>query len=280
MSIDGSVSRGGADTAAAGRAAIGRRTTAMWLVVAAGVIEVGINLKVLSEAFIPPLVVFSVLLAITTALTVFRHRAWTDLVAGIALGLTTASNAPFIAGGLIKPVATNHEAYGIVALGVGIVGAVAGIAAFVEGRRQAPQVPAFRAPLGELLAILVTGVLIGAFYIATMAYAEVQSSPGAGVANGLRAAPTQAPIELTAEAGTFTQHDLSLKAGGGTVYVVNKDNAEHTFDIDLKGKHYSYPVPANSTVAVVLNFDAGTHTYFCAIAGHRSNGMEGKVTAS
>jgi len=278
MSIDATASRGG--TAAAVRAATGHRTTAMWLVVAAGVVSVLINVTVLSSRFIPPVAVFTVLLVVATTLTVLRHRPWTDLTAGIVQAIATATSAPFIVGGLVKPLATSHELEGILALLVGIVGVIAGVAAFVEGRRSAPIVPAFRAPLGEALAILVVGVLVGITYITTVAYAEVQSAPGAGIANGVQVAPAQPPVELTAASATFTQHDLKIKAGSGTVYVVNKDNAEHTFDIDVKGKHYSYPVPPSSTIAVVLNFDAGTYTYYCAISGHRGNGMEGKLTAS
>ncbi|GAC1332686.1 MAG: hypothetical protein NVSMB17_12130 [Candidatus Dormibacteria bacterium] len=266
---------------AAGSAA-SPRTTAMWVVAAAGVLDVLINVKVLSSRMIPPVAVFTVLLVVFTALTIARHRPWTDLALGIVLGLHTATSAPFIVEGLWKPVASSHELEGILTVFLGVIGTVAGVAAFVEGRRSGHTVPAFRAPVGELLAVLAAGVLIGVSYITTVAYAEVSSSPtGAhGVANGVVSAPTQAPIELTSENASFLQKNLKVQAGAGTVYVVNKDNAEHTFDIDLKGKHYSYPVPAKTTVAVVLDFAAGQYTYYCAISGHRGNGMEGRLTAS
>lgn len=281
MSIDTTVGRGGID-AAAGHTTASPRTTAMWVVAGVGVLDVLINLKLLSTRMIPPVAVFTVLLVIVTALTLFRHRPWTDLATGIVIALHTATSAPFIVEGLWKPLATSHELDGILTILLGVVGIIAGIAAFIEGRRATATVPAFRAPVGELLAVLAAGVLIGVSYITTMAYAEVSSSPAGahGIANGVVSAPAQAPIELTAQGASFNQHDLALKAGGGTVYVVNKDNAEHTFDIDLRGRHYSYPIPANSTVGVVLNFEAGAYTYYCAISGHRGNGMEGKLTVS
>ena len=62
--------------------------------------------------------------------------------------------------------------------------------------------------------------------------------------------------------------------------MVNADPNPHTFDIELDGRVRSYPVPARSTTAVVLNLPAaGTYTYWCAIPGHRST-MEGTLTVS
>jgi plastocyanin len=214
-------------------------------------------------------------------LNVFRPRAWTYLFGGTVLLLFTASNAPIIVDGLLHPVATDHQWDEVVALFTGAAGSMAGVAAFVESRRPGSAVPAFRAPVGEVLAVALVGALLGASYIGLVAYHEVQASPGAGVRNGVVAAPTQAPVELAAQGSVFQQKHLQVRTGPGTVYVVNHDAAAHTFDIDLGGAHYSYPVPANSTVAVVLNFSsAGRYTYYCAIAGHRANGMEGTLAVT
>jgi plastocyanin len=127
---------------------------------------------------------------------------------------------------------------------------------------------------------LTIGALIGATVIGLFAYAEVQASPGAGVANGVTSAPIQTPLLLTAQSSRFVERALQLKSGPGTIYVVNRDSGPHTFDIDLAGKHYSYPIPASSTVAVVMNLSAGRYTYYCAIAGHRANGMEGVLSVT
>ncbi|MFN2463732.1 MAG: cupredoxin domain-containing protein [Candidatus Dormibacteria bacterium] len=259
------------------------KTMAMWAVRVALIASILVYAKTLSERFIPPVAVFTVLTVISTALVFLVRRPWPNLVGGIVLGLSTATSFPFIVGGLTDPIATSHQAEGLLGLTLGVAGTIAGVTAFIEARRRTDLVPAFRAPLGEALAILAAGAIVGATYMSAMAYRAVQARPavGGGVANGVESAPVQAPAELTSKDARFVQSSLTFKTGAATVYLVNKDNAEHTFDIDLQGKHYSYPIPANSTVAAVLNLrSAGTYTYFCAIPGHRGNGMEGKLTAS
>lgn len=257
------------------------RTTAGWVAIAAAVVSVLVNFKVLSERLIPPVAVFTVLMVISLVLRFAVRRAWPYIVVAVVLGLSTATSFRFIVSSLTDPLATSHQADGLVALVAGISGTVAGLVAFIETRRKAHVPAAFRAPTGEVLALLVAGALVGATYMSAMAYRAAKAAPSSGVANGVTVAPLQAPVELTSKDARFVQHALAVKTGAGTVYVVNKDNAEHTFDIDLEGKHYSYPVPAGSTVAVVLNFaTAGTHTYYCAIPGHRANGMEGRITVS
>lgn len=281
MAIQGTISSSAAASAAT-EAPTGRRSTAMWLVPVAAIIEVLITIEVQRNVgLIPPLVVFGVLLAAVAVVNIVRPRGWTYLTGGIILTLFTATNAPIIIDGLLNPVATAHQWDEVVALFTGIAGSVAGIAAFVEARRPARLRPAFSSPAGEALAIGLVGALVGASYIGLAAYREVQASPGAGVANGVQSAPTQAPVQLAAQGSVFQQKALEVRTGSGTIYVVNHDAAPHTFDTDLGGRHYSYPIPANSTVAVVLNFSAaGRYTYFCAIAGHRANGMEGTLTVT
>ena len=74
-------------------------------------------------------------------------------------------------------------------------------------------------------------------------------------------APAQAPVELDAIGTTFSQKTLQLRTGPGTVYVVNADSGPHTFDIELNGRILSYPVPARSTTAVVLDLAGGRHVH-------------------
>jgi plastocyanin len=258
------------------------RSTAMWVLPAFAAIQIIIMLDVLRQAFIPPLVVFSALTTAALIAMLVRPGRWTYLAGAIVFILVTAGNAPIIIDGIIHPVASDHQWKETVALIVGVAGSIAGIAAFIEARGRAAIVSPLRSPLGEVAVALTMGALIGATAIGLFAYAEVQASPGAGVANGVTSAPTQAPVLLTARSSRFVEHALQLKSGPGTVYVVNRDSGPHTFDIDLGGTHYSYPIPANSTVAVVMNLSAGRYTYYCAIAGHRANGMEGilSVTSS
>jgi plastocyanin len=120
-------------------------------------------------------------------------------------------------------------------------------------------------------------VLVGASYVSISGFSTLEHTPGLGVANGVVAAPAQPPVELDAVGSTFTQKTLQLSTGPGTIYVVNVDAVPHTFDISIDGRLVSYPVPAHSTAAAVLDLPAaGTYTYWCAVPGHRST-MEGSL---
>jgi hypothetical protein len=209
------------------------RSTAMWLMPIAAVVEALITVSVmLSIGFIPPLVVLLVILGALAALGFVRPGPRVFLIGGIVLAVFIAMNLPFIIDGLIHPIATSHAWTDIVALVVGVTGAIAGFAAFAELRRAKPATRALRAPIGEAMVILLVG---------------------------------------------FSQKTLQLRTGAGTVYVVNADAGPHTFDIELNGRVLSYPVPARSTAAVVLDLPAGGRfTYWCAIPGHRST-MEGTL---
>jgi plastocyanin len=254
------------------------RSTAMWLMPIAAAIEVLLTINVmLSIGFIPPLVVFLVILGAIAVLGFARPGPRAYLIGGIVLAVFVAMNLPFAIDGLIHPIGTSHAWTDIIAIVVGVAGAIAGFAAFAELRRDKPAIRAFRAPIGEAMAILVVGVLVGTSYVSVSGFSALEDSPGLGVANGVVTAPAQAPVELDAAGSAFTQKVLQLSTGPGTVYVVNADAGPHTFDIELNGRVLSYPVPARSTAAVVLDLTgAGKYTYWCAIPGHRST-MEGTL---
>ena len=250
----------------------------MWLMPIAALVEALIAINVmLSIGFIPPLVVFLLILGAIAVLGFVRPGPRVFLIGGIVLAVFIAMNLPFAIDGLIHPIGTSHAWTDIIAIVVGVAGAIAGFAAFVELRRRQPGVRALGAPLGEALAILVVGLLVGTSYVSVRGYSALEGTPGLGVANGVVTAPAQAPVELDATGSKFTQKTLQLRTGPGTVYVVNADAGPHTFDIELNGRVLSYPVPARSTTAVVLDLAAaGRYTYWCAIPGHRST-MEGTL---
>jgi plastocyanin len=250
----------------------------MWLMPIAALVEALITILVMSSiGFIPPLVVFLVILGAIAVLGFVRPGPRVFLIGGIVLAVFIAMNLPFAIDGLIHPIGTSHAWTDIVAIVVGIAGAIAGFAAFVELRRGQPVVRALGSPIGEALAILVVGVLVGTSYVSISGFRTLEGTPGLGVANGVITAPAQAPVELDAIGSTFSQKTLQLSTGPGTVYVVNADAGPHTFDIELNGRVLSYPVPARSTAAVVLDLAAaGRYTYWCAIPGHRST-MEGTL---
>lgn len=280
MAIEGTIqgTRPGETGTNAAAVARGGRSTAMWLMPIAAIVEVLITIDVmLSIGFIPPLLVFVVIFATIATLAIARPRPWVFLTGGILLLAFVALNFPFAIEGVIHPIGSSHAWSDIIALVAGIAGGIAGIGAFVELRRGSSSVRAVHIPLGEALAILVVGTLIGTTYVSVSGFSALQGTSGLGVANGVTTAPTQTPVILDAPGTTFTQKTLQLSVGAGTVYVVNTDSNPHTFDIDLNGGHLSYSLPAGSTTAVVLNLAAaGKYTYWCAIPGHRSS-MEGTL---
>ena len=262
--------------------ALGARSTAMWLMPIAAIVEALLTIDVMiSLGLLPPFVVITVVLAGVAVLGLVRPRPRVFMTGGILLLAYTAMIFPF-ADGLIHPVGSSHAWADIIGIVVGLAGAIAGFAAFVELRRGQPLVRALSSPIGEGLVILIVGVLLGTSYVSRSAFGTLEAAPGLGVVNGVVTAPTQAPIELDALKTTFTQRSLQLSAGPGTIYVVNRDSVPHTFDVDIDGRHVSYPVPGRSTTAVVLNLASpGRYTYWCAIPGHRPT-MEGtlEVTGS
>jgi plastocyanin len=279
MAIEGTVPRTRTEDAGSRPAvAPGARSTAMWLMPIAAVAEALITIVVMSSiGFIPPLMVFLVVLVAIAVLGFARPRPRVFVTGGIVLAVFIAMNLPFAIDGLIHPIGTSHAWTDIIAIVVGVTGAIAGFAAFAELRRDKPAIRAFRAPIGEGMAILVVGVLVGTSYVSVSGFSTLEGTPGLGVANGVITAPAQAPVELDAAGSVFTQKVLQLSTGPGTVYVVNADAGPHTFDIELNGRALSYPVPARSTAAVVLDLAvAGKYTYWCAIPGHRST-MEGTL---
>jgi hypothetical protein len=279
MAIEGTVPRTRTEDAGSRPAvAPGARSTAMWLMPIAAVAEALITIVVMSSiGFIPPLMVFLVVLVAIAVLGFARPRPRVFVTGGIVLAVFIAMNLPFAIDGLIHPIGTSHAWTDIIAIVVGVTGAIAGFAAFAELRRDKPAIRAFRAPIGEAIVILAVGVLVGTSYVSVSGFSTLEGTPGLGVANGVIAAPAQAPVELDAAGSVFTQKVLQLSTGPGTVYVVNADAGPHTFDIELNGRVLSYPVPARSTAAVVLDLAAaGRYTYWCAIPGHRST-MEGTL---
>jgi plastocyanin len=253
----------------------------MWLLPIAAFVEAFITILVMSSiGFIPPLVIFLVILVAIGALAIARPRPRGYVAGGIVLLLFVGLNFPFAVDGLLHPTGTSHAWTDIISVVVGGAGAVAGFAAFIETRARKPFVQAMRGPIGEMLVVLTIGALVGTTYVSVLGFRALDGTAGLGVANDVEKAPTQVPVELDASGTTYVQKSLQLHTGPGTIYVVNTDAGPHTFDIDLNGRHLLYPVRAHSTTAVVLDLStAGSYTYWCSIPGHRAS-MEGTLVVN
>jgi uncharacterized cupredoxin-like copper-binding protein len=223
---------------------------------------------------IPIFVVFIAAFVVIGTLSVVwpgaRRRAWFWLVATVPALLMVLLNARHI------PYDFGHPADAIpfiVTIGV-VSGALAiivgGVAAFLEVRRgraiwsaSGGAGRAISAVIGALAGATVTSLLAGA----------VASSGGAGVAQ----APTTTGV-LTAESIKFVGTGLEIRNGGVLgLFVINKDDLGHTFDVDSLAIHVQ--LPANSTTAVAIKpTEPGRLQFYCNVTGHRDAGMVGTIT--
>jgi len=257
------------------------RSVAMLLVTGALAVEALIAIFVIvSKGLVPPLVVFAVVFAVLFGAAVARPRPWVYLVAGLLLLAFFAINVPFVGEDPVQPVAHPGTWAGIVTLALCPVAGLCGVLAFRQARSGGWR-PAGSMTSSELGAVALVGVLLGAGYVAAVGVNEADSSAGHGVKNGVLQVPTQPTVAMIAEDTKFSQKSIEQKTGPAAIYVTNKDSDYHTFDVDIDGRHYSYPLAAKSTTAVVLDLHStGKYTFWCAISGHRSSGMEGVLNVA
>jgi plastocyanin len=218
-------------------------------------------------AFIAVFVVIGILSVVWTGST---RRAWFWVAATVPALLIVLLNARHL------PYDLSHPADSIpflVTIGV-VSGALAimvgGVAAFVEVRRGR----AIRSRSGDAgrAASVVIGVLVGAAVTSLLAGAVV-SAGGAGIAE----APTTTGV-LTAERIQFVGTGLEIRNGGVLgLFVINKDDFGHTFDVDSLGIHVQ--LPAHSTTAVAIKpTGPGSLQFYCNVTGHRDAGMVGSIS--
>jgi uncharacterized cupredoxin-like copper-binding protein len=199
-----------------------------------------------------------------------RHRAWFWLVAAVPAVLIVLLNARHIPYDFTHPADTSPFLVTIAVIAGALAVVVGGVAAFLEVRRGRAMWSgsghagrAIGAVLGALVGAAVTSVLAGA----------VVSSGGAGVAE----APTTTGV-LTAENIKFVETSVEMKDGDVLgLFVINKDDLGHTFDIDSLGIHVQ--LPAHSTTAVAIKpIGPGSLQFYCNVTGHRDAGMVGTIS--
>ncbi len=228
-----------------------------------------------SAAFVPIIVGFIVVFAVLGLASFFwagaRRRSWfwiLDVVAGILILLLFA---PGIAFSLTHP----GDAQGFIPTVLALLGAglaiAGGIRAFLDLRRGSPSWT--RSGRAGWVVTALVAVTVGA--LATSAVAGSASAGGGGVAE----APTVTGV-VTAQDIKFAETTLSMKNGEVLgLFVINKDDFAHTFDIDELNIHVA--LPARSTTAVAIKpTAAGTLPFYCAVPGHKEAGMAGTLTIS
>ncbi len=237
----------------------------MALVLPASDTELATFLTPLSVTFIA---IFGVLGALSAWWPGTRSRAGFWLVAAVVGLLAVLLNAPFIPVALANPADTNSFIVTIVVVAAGAAISVGGIAAFLDVRRGRPTWS--RNGRSGFVAAAVVAALVGASATSVLAGS---SADGGRVTS----APTMTGM-ITAENTTFVGSDLSVKNGDVIgLFVINKDNAGHSFDIDSLGIHIQ--LAPNSTTAVTVTPNGpGSLEFYCSIPGHRDAGMVGTIT--
>jgi cytochrome c oxidase subunit II len=84
-------------------------------------------------------------------------------------------------------------------------------------------------------------------------------------------------ITVDADSFEFTPSDLTVTAGEDIAILLSSDDVYHDFEVDGVEGH----VGAEPGEAMTGGFrfdEPGEYTYFCSVAGHRAQGMEGTIT--
>lgn len=219
---------------------------------------------------IPPVVAFLVVQLACAAFVAWRGNKWASLVGGIALLAFAALNLPFLGPELARPDHGLTFVIANLAMATGIVGFVAGIAAFREGRSGRFATPAWGAP-GAAAALVVAGLVLG------ITFSGVATRFGPVAGTGTVALTPEATATLDIAEGVFSPDPLTIPAGKIVkLTITNGDGELHTFSIDDLG--LAADLPAGKTVDVWLKADAGTYQIYCAPhSSPTDDGREGMV---
>ncbi|HEX6299721.1 MAG TPA: cupredoxin domain-containing protein [Acidimicrobiia bacterium] len=260
------------------------RTFAMSLVAAgyaivlAGLVYfvVAIALPIAGEPGAPPIPIFLffiVIVAVSAALSAFwsgaRRRPWFWLVITVPALLIIAGNVPFIVQDIVRPANTEAFLFTIFMLAAQVAAIAGGITAFREVRLGGPIWS--RTGRAGWVTIAVVGALLGA------AMTGVAAGATLGGGSTVAGAPTVTGV-LTAENTAFIETSLQVQDGEVLgLFIVNKDDIGHTFEIDSLEIHVELP-PNSTTGLAVKPPGPGSLEFFCGISGHREAGMVGTIT--
>jgi uncharacterized cupredoxin-like copper-binding protein len=213
---------------------------------------------------VPPLAVFAGLMILAATLMATGWR-WTPLLGTLLSLLVIAGNSEHLVYDLTHPESFHIFVFSVVAVGLALVGAVAGIGATLQNYRSADR----RAPRGTTTALTAfVALCVGAILVAAL-----PREAGAGASPEMLA---QLPA-VTIPDLRFEQEQLKVKAGEMVALRLdNQHAAPHSFDVDELNVHV--PVAAGKQSLILFQpAQPGTYTFYCAVPGHREAGMEGTL---
>jgi plastocyanin len=171
-------------------------------------------------------------------------RRWVGLVAGLFGLLSILGNLPSLFEELAHPSSALAFIMTLVAATAGLVLIVAGAGVFL-GWTASPTV---------LLWSWAAVILIGAG-VALVAASGVESVPA-----------VEGDVVVVAKANTYTPDRIDLAAGGGGIWIANRDGARHSFTIpELR---VNLDIVGLKTERVEIDAGNGEYAVFCNVVGH------------
>ncbi|HEV2059305.1 MAG TPA: cupredoxin domain-containing protein [Solirubrobacteraceae bacterium] len=94
--------------------------------------------------------------------------------------------------------------------------------------------------------------------------------------------PAAATVEVAADPGgdlDYVQDSLTARAGSVTFAFTNESSIPHDFNIEQDGEQVDgTEVITQSEEDLTVDLEPGQYTYYCSVANHREEGMEGELT--
>jgi plastocyanin len=197
-----------------------------------------------------------------------RRRAWFWLVAAVLGAVIVLMNAPYLAYDIVRPADTTGYLLAIAVVGAAVALVAGGIAASVDVRR-ARQTWSRSGRAGYVI-VGALGVVLGAGVTSIMVGRA--SAGAAGVAD----APTTTDVVTIADT-KFIETEVTMSNGDVLgLFVINRDHAGHSFDIDSLGIHVQLP-PDSTTAIAIKPAGPGRLEFYCSVPGHREAGMVGTI---
>ena len=179
-------------------------------------------------------------------------------------------NATYLAYDITHPTFAEMFVRSLLLLAGGLATILGAVAAFFEVRR-GRAIWARSGPIGWG-SMAVIGALVGAA-ITSMLAAGSATGGGAGVTGG----PTVSGV-LSLEKNAFSEGGLEMRGGEVLgLFIANKDQFPHSFDIDSLGIHVQLP-PSSTTAVTISPSGPGNLEFYCSIPGHRAAGMVGTLS--
>jgi plastocyanin len=100
---------------------------------------------------------------------------------------------------------------------------------------------------------------------------EMGHGDNSGVADGARV------VEVGATSFAFDPPEIHAATGEDLAIELTSDDVEHDFTIDELDAHVAADAGDRARGGFNTGREPGTYTYYCSVAGHREEGMEGEL---